>query len=42
MNIEQQIQASIKPALDRCDELLDHYLQDAPVEVWRTIARALQ
>lgn len=38
MNIEQQIMAAIRPQLDRADELLDHYLADAPREVWEPIA----
>ena len=42
MNIEQRIQAAIQPVLDKADALLDHYLQDAPIEVWGPIARALQ
>lgn len=40
--IETRIHAAIRPQLDQCDELLDHYLQDAPIEVWGPIARALQ
>lgn len=36
--IEQRVHAAIRPQLDRCDELLDHYLQDAPREVWEPIA----
>ena len=42
MNIEQRIQAAIQPVLDTADALLDHYLQDAPVEVWGPIAKTLQ
>src|SRR5690625_7249195 len=36
--IEQRIQSAIRPQLDRCDELLDYYLADAPPEVWEPIA----
>ena len=36
--IEERIHAAIRPQLDRCDELLDYYLADAPPEVWEPIA----
>lgn len=36
--IEARVQASILPQLERCDELLDYYLQDSPREVWGSIA----
>ena len=42
MNIEQRIQAEIRPVLDKADALLDHYLADAPIEVWGPIARMFQ
>ena len=40
--IETRIHNAIRPQLDQCDALLDHYLQDAPIEVWGPIARTLQ
>jgi len=40
--IEQRVMAAIQPVLDKADALLDHYLQDAPAEVWGPIARTLQ
>ena len=40
--IEERIHAAIRPQLDKADALLDHYLQDAPIEVWGPIARTLQ
>ena len=42
ITIETRIHAAIRPQLDQCDELLDHYLKDAPIEVWGPIARTLQ
>ena len=42
ITIETRIHNAIRPQLDQCDALLDHYLQDAPVEVWGPIARTLQ
>lgn len=36
--IETRIHNAIRPQLDQCDALLDHYLQDAPPEVWERIA----
>ena len=40
--IETRIHNAIRPQLDQCDALLDHYLQDAPIEVWGPIARMFQ
>ena len=40
--IETRIHAAIRPQLDKADALLDHYLQDAPIEVWGPIARMFQ
>ena len=40
--IDERIHAAIRPQLDTADALLDHYLQDAPIEVWGPIARTLQ
>ena len=40
--IETRIHAAIRPQLDRCDELLDYYLKDAPPEVWEPIADSLK
>ena len=40
--IDERIYAAIRPQLDTADALLDHYLQDAPIEVWGPIARTLQ
>ena len=40
--IDERVHAAIRPVLDKADALLDHYLQDAPVEVWGPIARTLQ
>ena len=40
--IEERIHSAIRPQLDQCDALLDHYLQDAPIEVWGPIAKTLQ
>lgn len=42
LSIKVQVYQAIKPVLDKADALLDHYLQDAPVEVWGPIAQALQ
>lgn len=39
--IETRIHAAIRPQLDTADELLDHYLADAPAHVWEPIARQL-
>lgn len=36
--IRRNIMHSIGPVLDKADALLDHYLQDAPREVWEPIA----
>lgn len=35
--IDERVHAAIRPQLDQCDALLDHYLQDAPREVWEPI-----
>lgn len=35
--IDERVHAAIRPQIDRCDALLDHYLQDAPREVWEPI-----
>ena len=40
-DIARRIHAAIRPQLDRCDALLDHYLQDAPREVWEPIMQQL-
>ena len=40
--IETRIHNAIRPQLDTADALLDHYLQDAPIEVWGPIAKTLQ
>lgn len=36
--IRRNIMHSIGPVLDKADALLDHYLADAPREVWEPIA----
>lgn len=36
--IEARIQASVKPQLDRADELLDHYTEGLPEHVWMSLA----
>lgn len=36
--IEERVQAAIRPQLDECDRLLDHYTEGLPREVWEPIA----
>ena len=40
--IETRIHNAIRPQLDYADELLDHYLQDAPRSVWEPIMERIR
>jgi len=35
--IDERIHAAIRPQLDKCDRLLDHYTEGLPREVWGPI-----
>lgn len=40
--IERRVQSSIQPLVDECDRLLDHYLEDTPLEVWEPIVEHIR
>ena len=39
--IEERIHAAIRPQLDECDRLLDHYTEGLPPNLWQPMALRL-